>query len=198
MTRHTIAPQSGTAFELRRHDSLWVYDSLGSQVADLFCFAHDDKRDALSSGRSIDYNETIAFSIGHHLYAQSGRPMLRICEDTCGTHDFLVTPCSLQMFQMMARNDAYHPSCLENLVLALAPYGIAAHQIGTTFNVFMNVPVEPGGRIQVLPPRSAAGAFVRFEAEIDLIVGLTACSDEGSNGGVCKPIEYELGRSPSY
>ena len=150
--KHWAQPRTPQRGRFAPSAPLWVYDPLGTQVADLFCFALDDKRDALSSGRSIDYNETIAFSIGHHLYAQSGRPMLRICEDTCCTHDFLVTPCSLQMFQMMARNDAYHPSCLENLVLALAPHGIAAHQIGTTFNVFMNVPVEPGGQIQVLPP----------------------------------------------
>jgi uncharacterized protein len=28
---------------------------------------------------------------------------------------------------------------------------------------------------------------------MDLHVGLTACSAEKSNGGVCKPIDYEIG-----
>jgi uncharacterized protein YcgI (DUF1989 family) len=27
---------------------------------------------------------------------------------------------------------------------------------------------------------------------MDLFVGLTACSAEKSNGGVCKPIDYEV------
>ena len=32
---------------------------------------------------------------------------------------------------------------------------------------------------------------------MDLIVGLTACSDEGSNGGSCKPIVYQIESPPS-
>lgn len=192
MNRQVIAPQRGVAFTLERGDSLVVVDPLGGQVADLFCFAADDLHDALSSGRSIDYNETIALGAGHTLYAQSGKAMLRLVEDTCRAHDFLITPCSLQMFQMISRTKSYHPSCLENLITALAPHGITPHQIGTTFNIFMNVPVANDGRIRVLPPRSTAGAYVRFEAEMNLLVGLTACSDEGSNGGECKPIEYEV------
>ncbi len=196
MSAVVIAPQSGAAFKVERGDELVIIDPRGQQVADLFCFMTDDPRDGLSSGRTIDYNETISLTAGHTLYANSGRVMFTILEDTCGSHDFLVTPCSLQMFQMMAKNDAFHPSCHENLCKALAPFGIEPHQITTTFNVFMNVPVAANGRIQVLPPLSAPGALVRLRAEAGLLAGLTACSDEGSNGGVCKPIEYEIRRAP--
>jgi uncharacterized protein len=187
-----IAAQTGTAFELRFGEELVIVDRLGMQVADLFCFPKDDLRDGLSSGRTIDYNETIALTTGHVLHANSGRRLMRIIEDTCGRHDFLVTPCSLQMFQMIAKDTAHHPSCFENLATALSLYGIDAHQITTTLNVFMNVEVAPNGRISVLAPTSRAGDRMRLEAEVDLIVGLTACSDEGSNGGVCKPIDFEI------
>lgn len=191
MSHELIAPQEGVAFLMAHGDSLVVTAPQGMQVADLYCFSRADLHDGLSSGRSIDYNESIRFGVGSTLYAQSGQPMFRIVEDTSEGHDFLVTPCSAQMFRMMSKTDAHHPSCLENLVTHLAPYGIGAHQIGTTFNIFMNVPVSADGRIQVLPPRVAAGGHIRLHAEIDLIVGLTACADEGSNGGVCKPIAYE-------
>ena len=40
--------------------------------------------------------------------------------------------------------------------------------------------------------RGCPGARFRVRAEQDLIVGLTACSAEKSNGGVCKPIDFEL------
>lgn len=187
-----IAPQQGVGLELRRGATLTVIDTEGGQVADLFCFDRATLTDGLSSGRSIDYNETIALSSGHALYANSGSVLLSILEDTCGRHDFLVTPCSLQMFQMLSASDAYHPSCLENLARAFEPYGIAADRITTTFNIFMNVPVAPDGKIRVLPPTSKAGDLIRFRAETDVVVGLTACSDELSNGGRCKAIEFEI------
>ncbi len=188
--------QHGTAFVLRKGDVLTVIDIEGGQVADLFCFDRKDL-DPLSSGRSIDYCETIAFTTEHTLYSNAGNPLLRIVEDTCKVHDFLVTPCSLQMFQMMSESDAYHPSCLENLVASFAPFGIGADRVTTTFNAFMNVPVDAHGKIRVDTPWSKAGDHIAFEAMRDVIVGLTACADEGSNGGRCKPIAYEIARTPA-
>ena len=187
-----IAAQTGKAFRLKKGDCLKVIDPNGEQVSDLFCFSDDDKRVPLSSGRSIDYNETVYLTTGHKLFSNSGEVMLTIVEDTCGRHDFLVTPCSLQMFQMMSGKIEYHPSCQENLCLHLKEFGIEENQITTTFNIFMNVPVSENGKISVLKPKSKAGDYIIFKAEMDLIIGLTACSDEGTNNGSCKPILYEI------
>src|SRR5690606_4703164 len=82
----------------------------------------------------------------------------------------------------------YHPSCFENLYTNLAPFGIKPDDIPTAFNIFMNVVFDETGKLQVLPPTSVAHDFVLFEAEMDLIIGLTACSAEDSNGGTFKPI----------
>jgi len=61
------------------------------------------------------------------------------------------------------------------------------------FNVFMNVAVDRGsGALRVEPPLSKAGDSVVFEAEQDLIVGLTACSALQSNNYAFKPIHYEV------
>jgi uncharacterized protein YcgI (DUF1989 family) len=192
--KRLISAQSGCGFVLKRGDLLKVTDPEGEQVADLFCFDLADPRDALSSGRSIDYNDTLRFTSGNKLYSFSGNVMLEITEDTCGTHDFLVTPCSRQMFEMLEPGCGYHPSCQENLAKAFAPFGIEEHRLGTTFNTFMNVPVGEGGRVGVRPPLSKPGDFIVFRAERDLIVALTACADEGTNHGRCKPIEFEIQR----
>ena len=61
-----------------------VIDPLGQQVADLFCFDASNPRDALSAGRSIDYNDTLFLTTGHILYSQQSKPMLQILDDTCG------------------------------------------------------------------------------------------------------------------
>jgi uncharacterized protein YcgI (DUF1989 family) len=56
----------------------------------------------------------------------------------------------------------------------------------------MNVEVSPAGVLKILPPRSKAGDYLELRAEIDLVVGLTACSAEMSNNYRFKPIEFEL------
>jgi uncharacterized protein YcgI (DUF1989 family) len=193
---NVLSPQTGTAFHMKKGQRLRVMDPEGQQVADLFCFPADDLTDALSSGRSIDYNDTIRFSTASVLYASSGRKLMTIANDTCGVHDFLVTPCSLQMFRMMSGNPhLQHPSCLQNLAGSLAGFGVDPSRIGTTLNIFMNVPVHANGRISVETPLSKRGDCVELIAETDLIVGLTACSDEGTNAGRCKPIHFEIAPS---
>ena len=80
-------------------------------------------------------------------------------EDTCGRHDFLLTPCSQQTFDLLypELGGAYHPSCFENLCTGLAPFGVEPDQISTTLNIFMNVWSEPSGELHIDPPTSVAG-----------------------------------------
>ena len=187
-----LEPQTGTAFELRRGQHLTVIDLEGEQVADLIAFARDDHREWLSSGRTFDYANTIRLTTGHVLYSNRSRPMFTIVGDDVGRHDFLFTPCSPETFQIIYRHTGHHPSCLENLSRALAPHGIDPDAIPTTFNIFMNVEIGANGGLQILPPRSQAGDKVRLRAEMDLLVGLTACSAELSNNYRFKPIGYEI------
>ncbi|MFN2459471.1 MAG: DUF1989 domain-containing protein [Candidatus Velthaea sp.] len=187
-----IPPQSGTAFHMSAGMRLHILDPLGEQVADLVAFAGDDSRDALSSGRTIDYAETIYLTAGHTLYSARSRPMFTIVRDDVGRHDFLLTPCSPETFRIIYGHRGDHPSCLGNLQRALAPFGISPDAIPTTFNVFMNVEIEGNGRLSVRPPRSRAGDRVELRAEMDLIVGLTACSAELSNNYAFKPIHYAI------
>lgn len=187
-----IPPQSGVAFKLRASEVLRIYDPLGEQVADLFAFADGDHRCSLSSGRSIDYASRIYLTTGDTLYANDSRAMFRILEDTVGRHDFLLTPCSQEMFEILYRHQGHHPSCFENLYRALGEFGIQPEQIGTTFNVFMNVQVAADGTVAVKPPLSRAGDYIELRAEMNLICGLTSCSAENSNNGSFKPIDYEI------
>ena len=87
---------------------------------------------------------------------------------------------------------APHPSCLANLVSGLAQFGVAGDQMTTTFNIFMNVWTGHAGELHIDPPTSVAGDRLVLRAEMDLHVGLTACSAEKSNGGLCKPIDYQV------
>ena len=187
-----IAPQSGTGFILRRGQVLRIIDPTGEQVSDLLAYSHDDHDEWLSSGRSIDYANTIYLTAGHILYSNRSNPMLRILTDKVGRHDFLLTPCSPETFKIIYNNHAHHPSCFQNLVEHLAPFGIAPDRIPTTFNVFMNVQIAPDGELTIAPPASKAGDYIELRAEMDLIVGVTACSAEMSNNYSFKPIDVEV------
>jgi uncharacterized protein YcgI (DUF1989 family) len=187
-----LEPQTGTAFELRAGQLLRVIDLEGEQVADLTAFNSSDKSEWLSSGRSIDYANRIYLTKGDVLYSNRSRPIFAIVEDDVGRHDFLLTPCSAETFQIIYKNAAPHPSCFNNLATHLAAFGVAPDSIPTTFNIFMNVEIDAKGELKILPPRSRAGDSIVLRAEMDLIVGLTACSAEMSNNYRFKPIGYEI------
>jgi uncharacterized protein YcgI (DUF1989 family) len=173
--------------------TLIVIDPQGSQVADLLAFNADDVGEVISSGRTLDYAETIYLTTGHILYSNRSRPLLTIIDDTVGTHDFLLTPCSVDTFLHFYPDQPVHRGCFGNLAEALTPYGITADCIPVAFNCFMNVPVDgETGKLTVLPPRSKAGDRIAFKAEMDLVIGLTACSALASNGGSFKPIDYKI------
>lgn len=187
-----IPPRSGTAFRLGAGETLTVIDPRGQQVADLLAFNADDLREVISSGRTLDYAETIRLTTGHKLYSNRSRVMLEIVDDTVGLHDFLLTPCSHETFDHFYPELPRHRGCFGNLAAALAPYGVEPDMIPVAFNCFMNVPISADGRLQVLPPVSKPGDHVRFVARMNLIVGLTACSAPASNGGTFKPIAYRI------
>lgn len=187
---HIIAPQSGAAFELNKGDVLTVIDPMGKQVSDMVVFNKEDPKEKLSAGKTMDFEESILLTTGNFLWSNRSQKMLEIREDTNGRNDFLLAPCSPETFKIMYDNPAYHPSCLENLYKNLLPYNIAIDEVPTAFNIFMNVQFDLQGKLKVLPPTSKPGDLVRFKAQMDLIVALTACSAEDSNGGTFKPIHY--------
>ncbi len=187
-----LAPQTGAAFPVAAHQILRITDPFGEQVSDVVAFSAADRREWLSSGRTLDYNSTLALTTGHVLYSNRSTPMFMIGEDTVGRHDFLLAPCSPEMFAILYQHAGHHPSCFENLASNLAQYDISPDRIPTAFNAFMNVQMNPAGALRVEPPLSRPGDHIDLQAEMDLIVGITACSAELSNNGSFKPIDVEI------
>jgi uncharacterized protein len=195
---HRLEPQTGIAFELEKGQTLRVIDPEGEQVSDLVAFAsagpgRANASEWLSSGRTIDYTNTIYQTTGHVLYSNRSNRMFTIMEDRVGRHDFLLTPCSPETFEMLYDDhQGYHPSCFENLTQNLERFGVGGDDLPTTFNVFMNVEVLPSGDIAIGPPHSKPGDFIDLRAEMNLVVGVTACSAEKSNNHSLKPIDLKV------
>ncbi len=188
-----IPPRSGVAFRLARGQRLTVIDPQGEQVADLLAFNADDPDEVISSGRTLDYLSRIFVTAPDAIWSNRSNIMLHLLEDTVGRHDFLLTPCSADTFRILYGDDTPHRGCFGNLAAALAPFGIGPDRIPVAFNIFMNVAVDGhSGVLKVLPPRSRAGDRLVLRAEMDLIIGLTACSAPDSNNGSFKPIHYRI------
>lgn len=190
--RYFIKPKTGVAFTVQKGQIIRVIDVDGEQVADLACFARQDTEEYLSSGRTIDYNEKVFLSTGDILYSNRSNSMLTITNDLVGKHDFLFAPCSREMFRMTYKITDPHPNCLDNLAAALGPYGIQASRIPTAFNIFMNVEITAQGRLIVRPPLSKAGDYIDLRSEMDLIVGISACSAGKCNNFRCTPVRVEV------
>lgn len=188
-----IPPRSGTSFILKKDQRLKIIDIEGEQVSDLICYNLNDRSEYLSSGRTIDYAETIYLTTGNLFYSNRSNVMFDMLEDTVGTHDFLLTPCSAEMFKIIYGDKEPHRGCFGNLCEALKEYGISPDNIPTCFNVFMNVPIDGiTGKVSVLPPKSKPNDYVVLKARMDLIVGMTSCSAGMSNNFSFKPIGYEI------
>jgi uncharacterized protein YcgI (DUF1989 family) len=188
-----IPPRSGVSFLLKKGQRLKVVDLQGEQVSDLVCFNLQDKSEYLSSGRTIDYAETIFLTSGHPFYSNRSNIMFDMVEDTVGRHDFLLTPCSADTFRIIYGHEQPHRGCFGNLCAALKDEGITPDDIPISFNIFMHVAIDgETGRVSVLPPKSKAGDHIVIQARMDLLVGLTACSAEMSNNYAFKPIGYRV------
>lgn len=193
MKTEVIPPRSGASLKLARGQTLVVIDPEGEQVSDLVAYNVDDTEEYISSGRSIDYASRIFLTTGDILYSNRSNPMLTIVHDEVGRHDFLLTPCSKEMFRIIYKDEHPHHGCQGNLEHALAEHGVKLDRIPIAFNVFMNVDVDgKTGEIRVLPPLSKPGQSTSFRAEMDLIVALTACSAGQSNNFTYKPIHYRV------
>jgi uncharacterized protein YcgI (DUF1989 family) len=191
--RFRIPKQSGRAFTVAAGELITVIDVDGRQVADLVCFSYPERTLRSSTDQTRDVARTLYISTGHSLYALSGDPLLTIVADDVGRHDLLYAWCRPEMYGRIY-GQVDHPNCHDNLLGALAPYGVTDAELPMPFNIFQHVVIHPDGRMEVKAPLSRPGDALVLRAERDLLVAVSACSVDGSacNGFDPSPIEIEI------
>ncbi|KAF2709720.1 hypothetical protein K504DRAFT_281152 [Pleomassaria siparia CBS 279.74] len=147
-------------------------------------------------------------------------PIMTLVEDTTpGAHDTLTAACDAAFYASLGVDKPEeHGSCAINLVLALKELNetaglkgtkavgadITANIAPTPLHLFMNAPLEvdasaksegsgaKGGKFSVEEPTGKKRSFVRFRAERDIVVVLSACPmDVGyQNGGKCMAANF--------
>jgi uncharacterized protein len=192
VTRHIVSPGGGVGVKLARGAHIRLIDIEGGQTGDLMAFSLDG-RERLSNGRSFDYNGKLLLSTSDVLWSDLSNPMLTIVADDVGRHDFLYASCSIEMYRMQYGVTGYHANCSDNLRAGLRELGVEPDSLPTAFNFFMNVEVQPDGRLKILPPKCRKGDSMVLRAEMDLAIAVSACPAGTCNDGPPRSLAFEVG-----
>jgi len=126
---------------------------------------------------------------------------MTLVEDTSASiHDTLIAACDPQRYKELDVDKwEEHGSCAENLVFALKEIngksGLKGHKavgrdvtinmVPAPMNLFMNIPWTHEGDISFEAPKGKRGGYVKFRAERDIVVVMSACPQDvlPINGG---------------
>ncbi len=184
---YDLQPCSGMCIEVTKGQMVSVIDVEGGQVVDFFAESATDSNEFLSTGVTIDCNASLRLQKGDCIYSNRYRPMFLVVEDDVGEHDLLHPCCRPEMYDFFYHNGENHPNCLDNINQSLGE----RRPIICPVNLFMHVQIDAHGNVAVKPPLSKAGDRIVLKAQMDMRLGIAACSvsESDCNSGACTPIQ---------
>lgn len=186
-----IPAKQAIAFEVSAGTEFDVMNPEGTQVADLTAVTQNGGV-AFSQAHTRDLVGKIRTTVGDTLYARDGTSILSITDDDCGVHDILFAPCTGWL--LTPPKFSREPSgCHEHLEAALESTGAVVPDEITTVNLFQQVEMTDESHLEVQPSPARPGHKVRFRADTDAIVAVSACAaldpHSGINGETLTPID---------
>ncbi|MBY0395823.1 MAG: urea carboxylase-associated family protein, partial [Thermoleophilia bacterium] len=158
--------------------AIQIVNTHGHQVVDTWAFSAEDMGEFLSMEHLRPTIGTILPTKGHALVTNRRRPILLWEEDTSpGIHDTIIAACDDYRYGLLGCT-GYHDNCTDNLHAALRAIGLKAPETPSPLNLWMNIPVGPGGAIQWGEPRSKPGDHVILRAVMDCVVVMSACPQD--------------------
>ena len=169
-----------------------------------------DQADPVVTGPPMEYmsmqhshTATLHLSprVGDTMVSNLRAPIMTLVEDTSSSiHDTLIAACDPQRYKQLDVDKwEEHGSCAENLVFALKEINsksglkgrkavgrdVTVNMVPAPLNLFMNVPWTQEGDINFEPPKGKRGGHVKFRAERDIVVVMSACPQDvlPINGG---------------
>ena len=186
-----IPARKGKAARVRRGQLVKIINTKGQQVVDTWAFNAADLREFMSMEHSRVAIGRIIPAVGDALVTNRRRPILTLVEDTSGgIHDTLFAACDRWRYELLGCT-GYHDNCTDNLAAGLALLGLTPPETPAPLNLFMNVPVVDGNRVEVRPPVSTPGSWITLRAEMDCVVAFSACPQDmvPVNGLAMRPTE---------
>jgi len=173
-----IPARRGKAVRLRHGQSVRVVNTHGQQVVDTWAFREGNLGEFMSMEHSRVAIGRIIPGVGDTLVTNRRQPILTLTEDNSGgIHDTLFAACDRWRYELLGCT-GYHDNCTDNLAAALAELGLTPPETPAPLNLFMNIPVIDGDRVEIRPPVATPGSYVTLRAEADCIVAFSACPQD--------------------
>ncbi|MFT7147079.1 MAG: hypothetical protein ACJASZ_001961 [Yoonia sp.] len=210
----TIAPRSAECVDVPAGCFFRIVSVEGSQVGDLNLWSKVDLTEQFYSGKTRALHGS-HLSTGDRMWSNfpNFRPMATITTDTLdwygfddsggAVHDVIGTRCDPYTGQLLS-GKTYHNCCHSNLTRALAdhcdlPLPVAEAHVHDVLNVFMCTGfTRDTGQYFMKASPVRPGDYLEFYAEIDLVVGLSACpggdcsQEHSSDVAACFPLQVEV------
>ncbi|WP_120635276.1 DUF1989 domain-containing protein [Ruegeria sp. EL01] len=210
----TAAPRDAACIDVPAGAFFRIVSVEGAQVGDLNLWNKHDLTERFYSGKTRALHGT-HLSTGDRMWSSfpTMHPMATIVEDTLdwygfdefggSVHDVIGTRCDPYTGRLLSGHD-YHHCCHSNLTRALAshcnlPLHEAEMHVHDVLNVFMCTGfTRDTGQYFMKASPVRPGDYLEFHAEIDLVVGLSACpggdcsSEHSSDIASCYPLLIEV------
>ncbi|KAL2357508.1 hypothetical protein BJ546DRAFT_836041 [Cryomyces antarcticus] len=151
------------------------------------------------------HTEHLVPKVNDTLVSNLREPLLTLVEDTSpGIHDTLIAACDPQRYKGLGVEKwEEHGSCAENLVFALKELNdraglkgakavgadVTVNMVPAPLNLFMNIPWTDKGDVKFESPAGKKGDYVRFKAERDVVVVMSACPQDVLTINAKKPTD---------
>ncbi|GIS11017.1 MAG: hypothetical protein CM15mP115_01680 [Alphaproteobacteria bacterium] len=191
---YRVPPRCGVAVRVAAGRSIRVINTHGTQVCDFWALCDGAPHEFLSMAHCHTETGGIMPAVGDVMVSNRRRPMLTITsDDSPGVHDTVIASCDWPRYQVLGCSE-YHDNCADNFRMALMAIGEAAVHVPDPFNLWMNIPVSPKGRISWEAPVSSAGHSIVMRAETDIIAVMSACPQDLTpiNGDGLSPTELHF------
>jgi len=169
-----VPARQGWAHRVARGDTLVITDLEGQQAVDFLCFDADDPGDRYSATNTIKVQGNVYLGLGSVLYADSGKALMTVVEDTIGRHDTIYGCCSIPNNRLRYGVETTE-SCYSNFETVLAPFGLGREAIVANVNWFMSVPILEDGTAGVADAALQPGSKVALRVDHDVLVALSNC-----------------------
>lgn len=168
-----LSPWSNT---VRRGQVLRIADACGQQSADTLFYNATDHGERYSVHDTLREQGSPYIDAGSRLISSEGRVMLTVLANTGGPHDTSAGACSCESNTVrFGHHTRYMHACRDNFLSEALRHGMDKRDIVPNINFFMNVPIEPDGKLAIVDGVSMAGSYVELRAEMDVLCLISNC-----------------------
>lgn len=178
--RVTIPARHGKAVRLNAGQAVKLVNTHGTQVVDCWAWNAYDLHEHMSMEATRVWTQRLNPAVGDSFVTVLRQPILTIVEDTSpGVHDTFMAACDRHRYGLLGVR-GYHRNCRDNMFEAMQELGVTAPApILASFNVFMNIAVQPDGNsLDTRPTVSRPGDYIVLRAEMDCYVAFSACPQD--------------------